>query len=119
MASPNLTTECTAFPAFPVKRKARYSAEAIYFEDDVSVSYEDDTTKHREFTLVYENQSDSEQASFEAFFDARHGRRDTFYVNFARTSETDIKVRFDQDEVEFTTDNCKTWNWTVKLRKVT
>jgi len=40
-------------------------------------------------------------------------------VNFARTSETDIKVRFDQDEVEFTTDNCKTWNWTVKLRKVT
>lgn len=119
MASPNLTTECTAVPSFPISHKASYGAQVIYFEDDVSVSFEDTATKHRSFVLVYECQSDSEKASFEAFFDARHGRRDTFYVNFSRTSETDIKVRFDQDEVEFRADGPRTWSWSVKLRMVT
>jgi len=117
MATPNLTTEVTAFPSFPRKGTFGYSAERLWFEDDASVSYEDTPRKHRRWTLVYENQGDSDLASFVAFFDVCCGKLNTFYWNDFRTGENDIKVAFDQDEVEPQADGARTWSWTVKIRE--
>jgi len=119
MASPNLTTECTAVPQFPVKRKISYDVETTVFEDDASQARKVSDTKHqRPIKLVYAAQSDSEKASFEAFFDARKGRYEVFYWNDTRTGETDIKVRFVESAVEFSADGPRTWSWSVQLEKV-
>ena len=118
MATPNLTTECTAFPTPPYGDEQSYSTSVIFFEDDASQVYRSGTTKHREIRLSYENQSDSEKASFEAFFNARGGQYEVFYWNNIRTGETDIKVRFLEDKVEYKAASARTWNWIVTLKKV-
>lgn len=120
MASPNLTTECTAIPQFPVKKKVRYDVELTTFEDEATQSRKVSDTKHVDpIKLVYAAQSDSMQASFEAFFDARKGGYEFFYWNNLRTGENDIKVKFLESAVEFTIDGPRTWAWIVNLLRVT
>ena len=118
MASPNLTTECTAVPQMPFNDRKEYSTETIFFEDDSSQAYQSSLTKHREITLHYENQSDAEKASFEAFWDARLGSYGVFYWNNTRTVEFDIKVKFMDSKIDFVVASARTWNWTAKIKKV-
>lgn len=118
MASPNLSTECTATVQLPLPGKSRYGAESIIFDDRSSVSYEDTTARERKFKLRYENQTDAQRASFEAFWDARRAKLGVFYWNHPRTGELDIKVRFDTEEVEFEVASATTWNWSVDLVEV-
>jgi hypothetical protein len=119
MATPNLTTGCTAVPQFPVKRRMSYDVVVITFEDDATIARKVSDTKHQNpIRLVYAAQSDSEKASFEAFFDARFGAYEFFYWNDTRTGENDIKVRFVESSVEFVADGPRTWSWVVNLQKV-
>jgi hypothetical protein len=115
MASPNLTTDCTATPQFPLPETDGYSSKAIIFEDDSAVSYTANTTKHRRFKLSYKNQKDSEWQSFKTFFDARLGQRDFFYWNNPLTGETDLKVRFASPSVTYTFDSPTTRSWDVEI----
>lgn len=118
MATPNLTTEVTAYVDFPIVEEKSYNTQAHIFEDDQSIGYQDETAKHVIYTLKYTNQSDAQKASFEAFFDARLGQYSTFYWNHPRTGEVDIKVRFLESKVNFSCDSPVTWSWSVKIRKV-
>ena len=128
MALPNLTTPypgsgtatdyCNAVPQMPFDDSKEYSTQVIFFEDDASQAYKGTAEKHREIVLSYQNQSDTEKASFEAFWDARLGSYELFYFNNARTGETDTKVRFKDSKVKFTVSGSRTWNWTVTIKRV-
>ena len=118
MATPNLTTEVTAVPQFPLAVPTKFNLKQVFFEDDSSQSFLGATTKHRDFVLKYVNQSNSEKASFEAFHDARMADGAVFYWNNGRTGEVDIKVRFVEAEVDYEAATPVTWQWTVTLRKV-
>ncbi len=119
MATPNLTTEVTAVPQFPLENPVKYNLKQLFFEDDTSQSFLGPSTKHRDYVLKYANQRNSEKASFEAFHDARMADGAFFYWNNGRTGETDIKVRFVEAEVAYQADSPVTYSWSVTLRKVT
>lgn len=115
MSSPNLTTEVTAFPTWPVDVEVTFNVEVIRFEDDSTQAFKTSDTKSRRFKLKYENQSDSEKASFEAFHTARNGAYQTFFFDLGRTGETDIKVRFEDAKISYVSESPRTWSWTCAL----
>ena len=116
--TPNLTTEVTAFPSFPIDEEVTFNVEVTRFEDDSTQAFKTSTTKSRKFKLRYENQSDSEMASFRDFFDARFGAFDPFYWNNGRSGEVDIKVRFEDKAITYSTDGPRTYSWSATLIKV-
>lgn len=118
MASPNLTTECTAFPHLPMPRPTGYDRDLTAFEDDATQSVLISTTKHREFKLQYRNQSDAQKASFEAFHDARMLDGAFFYFNDIRTGEVDIKVKFREGKPTYNPESVRTWGWDATIFQV-
>ena len=76
-------------------------------------------TRGETFTVSYENQSDTEKSSFEAFFDARFAAADTtkgvFYFIDVRQASAEFKVRFATSGVDFEWTGPRTWSWSVKL----
>jgi hypothetical protein len=117
VASPNLITDCTAWPSFPEPDKIGYSGSLIKFEDEASVAIVTCATKNRSFKLHYKNQTIAQKTSFESFFDARVGPSSTFYFNTPFTS--DILVRFVEWTVEFVLDSPTTYSWNANLTRVT
>lgn len=118
MASPNLVTDCTATVQFGTTIKDVFSSHVLRFEDKTSVSWQEATAKLRTFALKYANQTAAMRASFSAFFDARGASRDQFYFNWLPTAETDIKVKFLENEVDYSFDNVGIASWAVTLIEV-
>lgn len=117
MASPNLTTECTAIPDLPIQQTNDGQVELIVFEDNTAIGRITATALINRITLKYSVQSDAQRASFKSFWESTQGV--LFYWNDVRLGINDILVRWEDSKVMFLTDSIRTSSWTVKLRVVT
>ena len=102
---------------FPFVWEAGHDLTLTVFEDDATQSRLTSATKHRKATLVFASQSDAEHTSFETFHDARMNDGLPFFLNFPRTGELNVKVKFDAEssKVKYSCDSPRTWSWTAKV----
>ena len=84
--TPNLHTGCTARPDFPIKVRDMWpGVQQIQMEDGVAQSWYTRSNKWREFTLVFDNQTDAQIDDLIAFFNARKGPYEKFYYDLIQT----------------------------------
>ena len=118
MATPNLTTEVTAQPIFPVETEEDWTAKTIIFDDRTSQAYYIADKHPRRFTLQYSPLSLTDFNSLRNFLIARKGNYEKFYWNYPVLAEVDIPVRLVDNGFKWRLLTPVVWEATVTLEEV-
>ncbi len=120
LKTPNLETEVTARPSFPIKSKHDWpGVQQVFLEDGIAQSWFSRGNTWRRFTLVYEHQTDAQIDSLIAFLIARRGSYELFYWDFIQTGEDDIPVKLSPKfKPDYTFDTAVDRTVTIELIEV-